>query len=68
MSRQHVMMIAEPSATAFLFGELDPQEAARGKGLRVRSNRAGAASITTTDPKAPADTRWVDRRAMKRAG
>jgi hypothetical protein len=68
MSRQHVMMIAESSAIAFLQGEISRPESARAQVSRVRSNRAAATSIKTTDPKAPAGTRWVDRRAMKRAG
>ena len=65
MSRQHVMMIAEASATAFLFADDDRRESARVKGLRRKSKRAGATSITT-ETEAPATARWVDRRAMKR--
>jgi hypothetical protein len=67
MSRQHVLMIGEPSANAFLFGDNERRRTARAKVFRGRSKRAGAASITTTEPEAPADTRWVDRRVMKRA-
>ena len=67
MSRQHVMTIAEASATAFLFGDEDRRWAAGAKILRVRQKRGGGASITSTRPKAPADARWADRRAMKRA-
>jgi len=48
MSRQHVVMIAETSATAFLQSETQRPETARGKFSRVRSKRAGAASTTTT--------------------
>ena len=66
MSRQHVLMIAEPSFTAFLVGE-DRRKAGRVKAFRGKSGRAGATSITTTETEAPAGTRWVDRRAMKRA-
>jgi hypothetical protein len=66
MSRQHVMMIAEPSATAFLFADEDRPEVSRVKGLRGQSRRAGATSITT-ETKVPATARWVERRAMKRA-
>ena len=65
MSRQHVMTIAKPSADAFLFAGDDRREVARVKALRGRSKR-GATSITT-ESKAPAGARWVERRAMKRA-
>jgi len=67
MARQHVMMIAEPSATAFLFGDSDRRWAAGAKILRVRSKHSGAASITITRAKEPADARWANGRAMKRA-
>ena len=66
MSRQHVMMIADASATAFLFG--DRRWVAGAKIVRVRPKRGGAASITRTGSKEPATARWADRRAMKRAG
>ena len=67
MSRQHVMMIAEPSATAFLFGDSDRRWATGAKILRAKQKRGGATSITSTGPKEPADACWADRRAMKRA-
>jgi len=67
MSRQHVMMIAEPSATAFLFADDDRREAAEAKAPRRRSKRTGATSITTTQSEVPAVARWALRRAMKRA-
>ena len=66
MSRQHVMTIAQRSAEAFLFADDDRSEVARVKVLRGQSKRAGATSITT-ETKAPANARWVERRAMKRA-
>jgi hypothetical protein len=67
MSHQHMLIFAERLADAFLFGDNDRHEAAKARDLCVRSKRAGATSITTTEPEAPADTRWVDRRTMKRA-
>ena len=67
MSRQHVMMIAEPSATAFLSGDSGRRGRMEAKILRVMRKRADAASITTTGPKEPASACWADRRAMKRA-
>ena len=67
MSRQHVMRIAEASATAFLFGDDDRRWVAGAKVLRVRPKRGGGASITSTRPEQPADARWAHRRAMKRA-
>ena len=67
MSRQHVMMIADPSATAFLFADDNRREDAGAVVQRRRSKRAGATSITTTDTKAPAVARWALRWAMKRA-
>jgi hypothetical protein len=66
MSRQHVMMIAEPSATAFLLADDDRREVAGAKAPRGRSLRAGATSITT-EAKVPAVARRVLRWAMKRA-
>ena len=67
MSHQHMLIFAGRLADAFLFGDNDRQEGANAE-LRARSKRAGAASITTTETEAPADSRrWVDRRAMKRA-
>jgi len=48
MSRQHVMMIADPSATAFLFADDNRREDAGAVVQRRRSKRAGATSITTT--------------------
>jgi hypothetical protein len=60
-------MIAEPSVTAFLFGDNDRRGVARVKVLRGRSKRAGPTTITTTEPEVPANPRWADRRAMKRA-
>jgi hypothetical protein len=62
MSRQHVLMIAEPSATAFLFGDSDRRERARANVFGARSKRARATPITTTETEAPADARRVDRR------
>jgi hypothetical protein len=67
MSRQHVVMIAQASANAFLFGDDDRRWEAGAKILRVRSKRGGGASITSTRPKEPADACWAERRAMKRA-
>ena len=67
MSRQHVMMIAQSSATAFLFGDDDRHRATRARVSRVRSKRGGAASLTSTGPKEPAAACWADRRTMKRA-
>ena len=67
MSRQHVMMIAESSAAAFLSGDSDRRRSARAKVLRVRSKRSEAASITSTGPKEPTAACWADRRTMKRA-
>jgi len=67
MSRQHVMMIAEPSATAFLSGDSRRRRGTDAKVLRVIPKRADAASITSTGPKEPANACWADRRAMKRA-
>ena len=67
MSRQHVLTIAESSATAFLFGDNERRGSSRVKVFRGRSKRAGATTITTTEPEAPANTHWVERRAMKRA-
>jgi len=60
------MMIAAPSATTFLFGEVDHRETGGAK--RARSNRGVATPTGTTAPKAPVHTHWVNRRAMKRAG
>lgn len=67
MSRQHVLTIAEPAATAFLFGDNERRGASRVKVFRGRSQRAGTTRITTTEPEAPASICWTDRRAMKRA-
>ena len=67
MSRQHVLMIAEPLAIAFLVGDNERRGLARTRAFRGRSNRAGTAPITTTEPEAPANALWVERRAMKRA-
>jgi hypothetical protein len=67
MSRQHVMMIAEASATAFLFGENDRRRAAAARVLRVRPSRGHATSITSSETKEPVDARWAKRRTMKRA-
>ena len=67
MSRQHVLMIAETSVAAFLYGDSNRREAARPRVLRARSERMRATPITTTETKAPADTVWVGRRVMKRA-
>lgn len=67
MSRYHVMMIAQASANAFLYGDDDRRSVAGARMLRMKSRRGGGASITSNRPKEPADAFWADRRAMKRA-
>ena len=67
MSRQHVMMIAEPSATDFLSDDSGRRGGTEAKISRVIRKRADAASITSTRPEEPASAYWADRRAMKRA-
>jgi len=72
MSRHHVVMIAQPSATAFLAGA-SRRETRAAKTVRMRSNRGAATAADDLSEqliavKAPALTRWVDRRAMKRTG
>ena len=67
MSRQHTRMFADRLAAAFLFGDENRSEVAEAAVLRTRWKHVRATSITTTETEAPVDTRWVDRRAMKRA-
>jgi len=50
MSRQHVMTIADHSATAFLFGGSDRRWNAGTRIVRVRSKRGGAASRSRRPP------------------
>jgi len=70
MSRHQVMIIAQPSATAFL-AALTRRESDDAKGMGSRSYRGAKASDDFSGQlatKAPALSHWGYRRAMKRTG
>lgn len=72
MSRHHVMLIAQPAATAFLFDDVGRKEGTSARGLRARSDRGVATATGSRDrpqsAEQPAVTRRVRRWAMKCTG
>jgi hypothetical protein len=68
MSRHHVLMIAQPAGTAFLFDDVGRQERRRARASRAMSEHGVAMprERRLLSAKAPATARWVERRAMKR--